>query len=397
MKSKNSADISRSQRTFGLFALILLAGCEAATPGDADMTPDTQAGDPLTTAADHPVLPAEPLVYADSEVNLPPHIAGAEAADADNTPISNPISNAGATLGRVLFYDKRLSVNDRVSCASCHQQAHGFADPDRLSRGFQDGETARHSMGLSNARYYARGRFFWDERAATLEDQVLMPIQDPVEMGMDLTQLEAKLSATDYYPPLFEAAFGSPEIDRTRIARALAQFVRAMTSYRAKFDQAFAGGGPPDFAGTFTAQELRGQQLFMGQGGPMQGLGCVRCHGGNAQISDNVHNTGLDAVTIDEGAGNARFKSPSLRNVEMRPPYMHDGRFATLEEVVEHYNSGVQAHPDLDPRLRDRNGNPLRLNLDPADKAALVAFLTTLTDFELMRDERFSDPFTNAP
>ena len=349
-----------------------------------------------------PTLPSAPASYSDASAPLPalyvvaPPGAGPPAVGADNTPADNAITNAGATLGRVLFHDKRVSVNDAVACASCHLQAAGFADTARLSRGFAGGFTGRHSMALANARFYARGRFFWDERAATLEAQVVTPIQDAVEMGMTLDALEAKLALLPYYPSLFQAAFGTPAVTRDRIAKALAQFVRSMTSRNAKFDRAFNGAGVPDFAATFTAEELLGAQLF-GIAPPAPGVpnaGCVRCHGSNALISDNIHNTGLDATTIDAGAGNAQFKAPSLRNVGVRGRYMHDGRFVSLAEVVEFYDANVNAHPNLDNRLRaGPGGPPLRLGLSAAQKSALVTFLHTLTDSVMLGDARFSSPF----
>ncbi len=326
--------------------------------------------------------------YSDATSPLPQHFVNGPAGvlGADNTPASNPITNAGATLGRVLFYDRRLSINDRVSCASCHQQRFGFGDTAVLSTGFAGGKTGRHSMALANARFYARGRFFWDERATTLEDQVLQPIQNSVEMGMTLPNVISKVSATAFYAPLFQAAFGSPEITSDRISRSLAQFVRAMTSGQAKVDQAFTTA-PPNFAGVLTADENAGQQLFTGV------AGCARCHGSNAFISDDIHNTGLDATITDVGAGGGRFKSPSLRNVGVRKNFMHDGRFATLEQVVEFYNSGVQLNPNLDPRLRGQNGQPLRLNLSTQQKAQLVAFLRTLTDDNFLTAAKFGNPF----
>jgi len=168
-------------------------------------------------------------------------------------------------------------------------------------------------MGLTNARYYNRGRFFWDERAATLEDQVVTPIQDTTEMGMNLTDLEAKLAATDFYPALFRDAFGTTQVTQQRIARALAQFVRSMSSYRSKYDSAFVNG-TPNFAATFTPQEERGRQIFTGVGR------CDVCHLTDAHISPNVFNNGLDATVTDVGAGGGRFKSPSLRNVAVRAP-----------------------------------------------------------------------------
>ena len=338
-----------------------------------------------------PTLPAVSDRYSDATVPLPAHFSvqgpGGSVIATDNMPASNPTTNAGATLGRVLFYDTRVSGNDRQACGSCHVQSLGFADTARLSNGFAGSVTGRHSMGLANARFYQRGRFFWDERAATLEAQVLLPIQDATEMGMTLDVLALKLAATTYYRPLFTAAFGTSEITSDRVSRALAQYVRSIVSGTSKFDQAFVGNvGPPNFAGVFTVPEQQGQQLF-------QTAGCARCHGTNAQVSDDLHNTGLDATVTDVGAGNGRFKAPSLRNVALRGRYMHDGRFPSLAQVVEFYNSGVQANPNLDNRLRGPGGAPLRLGLTQSDKAALVAFLGTLTDSTLIAAAKFSNPF----
>lgn len=339
-------------------------------------------------SANAPTLPGTLLGYSDTAVSLPSHLLTGQGsvAGADNTPLSNPITDAGATLGRVLFHDKRLSANDTIACGSCHVQSRGFADAAPFSSGFQGGLTPRHSMGLTNARFYNRGRFFWDERAATLEAQVLEPIQNSVEMGMTLPQLTTKLAATSYYPALFAAAFGDSAVTSDRISRALAQFVRAMVSYRSKYDSAFTNG-TPNFAAVFTAQEEQGRLLFEGR------ARCNACHGTVGQIAPGLRNNGLDAVTIDAGAGQARFKSPSLRNVAVRAPFMHDGRFATLLDVINHYDSGVQAHPDLDPPLRNPDGTPRRLNLTQAEKQALLAFLGTLTDSALLTDARFTSPF----
>jgi cytochrome c peroxidase len=356
------------------------------------------------------VLPATPFDYASSNLpahfvtntrgqNLPTSINGT-----DNTPATNPITNDGATLGRVLFYDTELSANGTISCASCHQQDKGFSDDAVLSTGFLGGKTARHSMTLINARFYQRGRFFWDERAATLEEQVLMPFQDPVEMGMTLEQVITKVSSQPFYAALFEKAFGSPDINSDRIAKALAQFVRSIVSYSSKYDAGRAVSPTPgaNFS-NFTAQENMGKNLFF-QSIPNGGGACFGCHTTEAFVSANPgpQNNGLDAVSItDLGAGAifsnpifvGRFKTTSLRNVELTAPYMHDGRFATLEEVVEHYNSGIQKHPTLAPALQDNNGNPIRLNLTETEKAALVAFLKTLTDPSVATEEKWSNPF----
>ncbi|MEM7115968.1 MAG: cytochrome c peroxidase [Chloroflexota bacterium] len=330
-----------------------------------------------------PTLPRNHYNYAN--VTLPAHFMAVAVTDLDNTPVDNPITDAGASLGRVLFYDVRLSANDTTSCASCHMQSMGFSDSRQLSVGFNGGQTGRHSTGLANARYYQRGSFFWDERADTLEEQVLMPIQDAVEMGMDLTPLEAKLAATDFYGPLFSAAFGTPDVTSDRISKALAQFVRSMVSYESKYDAGVATG----FA-NFTQEEERGRRLFNGQ------ARCSRCHQTDVHSMDRIHNIGLDLTTVDPGARNGRFKSPSLRNIAIRPPYMHDGRFNTLEEVIDFYDTDVQAHPDLAPPLRNDDGTVRQLNLTDTQKADLLAFLHTLTDNNFLTSHKLSDPF-NVP
>lgn len=354
-------------------------------------------------------LPTSPYDYA--SLNLPSHFTTnspgplpTSVNGIDNTPDENPITNEGATLGRVLFYDKKLSANGTVSCASCHKQNKGFSDEATLSVGFDGGLTGRHSMTLINARFYQRGRFFWDERAETLEDQVLMPFQDPVEMGMTLEQVVSTVQEQDYYPALFQSAFGTDEINSDRIAKALAQFVRSIVSYSSKYDDGRAQSVNPgvDFP-NFTAEENLGKSLFF-QTIPNGGGACFGCHTTEAFVSANPgpQNNGLDASSTDDlGAGEVfnnpifvgRFKTTSLRNIELTAPYMHDGRFNTLEEVIEHYNSGIQAHPTLSPALTDGNGDPVQLNLTDEEKAALVAFLKTLTDQSVATEVKWSDPF----
>jgi cytochrome c peroxidase len=337
-----------------------------------------------------PSLPGIPFRYADASVTLPAHfratINGTSVIAGDNTPPDNPISDAGASLGRVLFYDMRLSARDGLSCAGCHSPFISFTDTPQLSVGFAGGLTGRHTPALANVRFYRRGHFFWDERAATLEAQVVGPIQNSTEMGMTLDNLVAKLVATPYYPPLFQAAFGSPGTTSDRMARALAQYVRSLVSGNAKYDRAFAANGTANFAAVFTAQEQQGEQLF-------RTSGCATCHATVAQVIDSVHNTGLDAITTDTGAGRGAFKAPSLRNVAVRPRFMHDGRFTTLAQVIDFYDSGVQPNANLDPLLKVADGTPRRLRLNGADKTALVAFLNTLTDSTFLTDPRFANPF----
>ena len=314
----------------------------------------------------------------------------------DNTPLNNLTTDNGATLGRVLFYDKRLSTNQTISCSSCHQQAHGFSDPRQFSVGFNGGMTGRNSMGLSHARWYQRRSFFWDERANTLEDQVLQPIQNAVEMGMTLDALTNRLAAEPFYTNLFAKTFGSPAVTSDRISRALAQFVRSIVSVQSKYDT----GVSNNFT-NFTPQENHGRQLFLGA------AGCAACHGtDNFVPGPALNNNGLEFPYVDLGVGgitgnpadNGKFKVPSLRNIELTAPYMHDGRFTNLEQVVEFYDHLVVDNPNLSPPLRNppgspNAGQPRRLNLTPQQKAALVAFLRTLTDPTLATDEKYSDPF----
>jgi len=341
-----------------------------------------------------PSLPAPLFSYTDAANLFPQHFVngpapGGPVLATDNTPASNPITDAGATLGRVLFYDKRLSANDKVACASCHLQSLGFTDSARFSHGFAGGLTGRHAPGLANARFYQRGRFFWDERAATLEDQVLQPIQNSAEMGMTLDALVAKVSATSYYPALFAATFGSTAVTSDRVSRALAQFVRSLRSTQSKFDASFPAP-PPGPAGTpLTALEQQGLSLFNGP------AGCAPCHATNSQVGDNIHNTGLDSVITDQGAGGGRFKPPSLRNVALRPQFMHDGRFTTLQQVVSFYDSGVKNNPQLDGRLRNPPPDPTakRLNLTQGQRDAIVAYLTALTDSVFITSAKLSSPF----
>lgn len=341
-------------------------------------------------------LPAATYNY--SEVDLPTHFSNTDVIMADNTPNDNPVTDEGATLGRVLFYDKALSLNSTTACASCHTQETGFTDPKQFSVGFEGGLTGRNSMSLSNARYYEPEHFFWDERAATLEDQVLMPIQDQVEMGMTLDSLEKRLAATDYYPVLFQEAFGDDAITSERISLALAQFVRSMVSFESPFDEAVeANGGTTDgnLPG-LSALENLGKDIFFGRGR------CDNCHETALFIAEEAFNNGLDAATgTDDGVGAVSgrqnelglFKVPSLRNVELGAPYMHDGRFQTLRQVVEFYNNGVQNHPNISNEMTGRNGEVRRLNLDNEEIEALVAFMESLTDQEFVTDMKFSDPF----
>lgn len=370
-----------------------------------------------------PNLPEQHFNYANIE--LPEHyttnafnvpgLFQLAATDFDNTPDDNPITDAGATLGRVLFYDKKLSANGTIACASCHLPEAGFSDSNQFSEGFEGGFTRRNSMGLANARFYFTGKFFWDERADTLEEQVLMPFQDEVEMGLTLEQLEAIVSAQTYYPELFEDAFGDTDISSDRIAKALAQFVRSMVSTTSRYDIARSQVNSPtvDFP-LFTAQENRGKDLFflpmnVNNGDP---ISCAVCHGSEAFVGSLppggnfqrtiASNIGLDRVSVEdlgvaETTGNeddeGKFKVPSLRNIALTAPYMHDGRFDDLDDVLDFYDNDIENHVNLALPLVGNNGQAVTFNLNGQEKDDLIAFLETLTDETMINDEKFSDPF----
>jgi cytochrome c peroxidase len=370
-----------------------VAGALALALAACGSSPRTPAGVAEYTTIDF----AEVANY--SAPALPAYFDETVAA-LDHSPKPNEIDDRVATLGRVLFYDLRLSTNDRASCASCHQQAYGFTDSMRFSNGIIGAAaTEAHAMRLPNLRYWRPGTAFWDRRAASVEAQTSQPFHSLVEMGWGgaaggFDDLIRKMGATSYYPDLFDWAFGSPEITETRIQQALAQFVRAMISSSSKWDEGYAQVFSPDAPKraldvdlpNFTPEENRGRHLFMtavAEGG----AGCSACHlPPTFALTADARSNGLDL-------GETRlFKAPSLRSVGLTGPYMHDGRFATLAEVIDFYDHGIEAGPALDPRLR-QDGRPQRLNLSAADRAALVAFLMTLNDPVLTSDERFSDPF----
>lgn len=379
----------------GILALIYISqACKKTT--QSEILPDVPVASVAISSTLN--LPASLLNYAAQP--LPAHMLAAPVRNTDNTPQDNPVTDAGATLGRVLFYDTNLSLNKTVSCASCHKQANGFADALPMSKGFNGGTTDRNSMSLANARYYESGRFFWDERAATLETQVLAPIQNAVEMGLTLNELTVCLKTLSYYPDLFKSAFGDQTITSDRVSKALAQFIRSMVSYRSKYDigRATVNNVNATFP-NFTAEENLGKDLFLTPGS------CSGCHGTDAFNAPGLRNNGLDATVTDGGAGAvnnnradiARFKVPSLKNIGVTAPYMHDGRFRTLDEVIEHYSTGVKDNPALSPPLRAQGGGVHLLNLSVAEKNALKAFLLTLTDGPMLTDVKFSSPFNSSP
>ncbi len=321
----------------------------------------------------------------------------------DNTPDENPISDFGATLGRVLFYDKRLSRNNTVSCSSCHQQAHGFSDPSIASTGVA-GMTGRHAMRLSNEKFGNESHYFWDERVTFLENQITDPIQNVIEMGFSGTSgdpafsdLIAKLSATQEYPILFKLAFGSSTIDEGGIQDAVAQFIRSIQSFDSKYDAGRSSVVDTKPFPNFTSSENNGKQLFITA--PTQGgAGCAVCHRPpEFDIDPNSRNNGVIAA-IGGGTDLTNTRAPSLRNLarptgELNGPLMHNGAFATLAQVIDHYAAIPGDNANLDPRLQRPGGAVQTLNLTAQQRLDLEAFLLTLSGNALYSDPKWSDPF----
>jgi cytochrome c peroxidase len=309
-------------------------------------------------------------------------------------PRDNPLTVEGVALGKQLFNEKLLSRDDTLSCASCHQEAHAFSDRRRVSVGVDDLPGTRHAMPLFNLAW--KRQFFWDGRASSLRQQVLMPIQDDREMHESLECLLGKLAAAGYSEQ-FELAFGSRKIDADRVARALEQYVLTLVSFDSKFDRALKGQA------TLSDEEKRGFQLFVTEYDPRHGFtgaDCFHCHGGPLFSDFRFTNNGLDAEPSDTGrervTGSAgdrgKFTVPSLRNVAVTGPYMHDGRFQTLEEAVDHYCTGTKRSATLDPNLAKHPDGGVPLSAD--DKKALVAFLKTLTDVALEGTPPVEPPVT---
>jgi cytochrome c peroxidase len=323
-------------------------------------------------------------------------------------PADNPLTEESVALGRRLFHDPRLSGNDTVSCATCHQQRLAFTDGRRTSVGVSGKPLAFNSMTLANLMWGPQ-RFFWDGRAPTLEAQVLEPIRNPDEMDQDIERLVDELDADPTYRAMFEAAYGATSAEA--IARALASFLRTLVSSNSRYDRFLRGEI------SLNDQEELGRKLFMAHPDvrvSLRGANCIDCHSqfltsgfsagfdgfSNNGLDDEAHlKPGLQSVTGDP-AHRGVFKVPSLRNIALTAPYMHDGRFATLEEVLHHYNGGIRASSTLSPLIAEASNRDdatqegISLNLTEAEQAAVIAFLHTLTDDQFVTDERFSEPFT---
>jgi len=314
-------------------------------------------------------------------------------------PADNMLTKQGVQLGRMLFYEKMLSLDGSQSCASCHNQADAFSDTLKFSIGVEMLPGKRQAMAVFNMAWNSN-EFFWDGRAHLLRDQSLNPIEDPFEMNETLDNVIAKLSASQLYKDQFTRAFGSDEVTSEKMSLAMEQFMLSIMSYDSKYDKFLAGEVQ------LSESEERGRLLFETEYNPffpeLSGADCAHCHGGSNFENDQYMNNGLDmdASFADIGredvtgnlADKAKFKVPTLRNINLTPPYMHDGRFKSLEEVIDHYNSDIKQSSTLDPALIQvvDNGG---LNLTEQDKADLVNFLKTMTDQTFVNNQEYTDPF----
>jgi cytochrome c peroxidase len=330
----------------------------------------------------------------------------------DNTG-GNPITNAKATLGRVLFYDKSLSINNSVSCSSCHKQQFAFSDTAQVSSGVLGGVTGRHSMRLVNSRFALESKFFWDERAASLEQQTTQPIQDHNEMGFsgqsgrgNIATLLAKLQAIGYYNELFKYAYGDINVTEARLQECLAQFVRSIQSFDSKYDvgRAQVNNDNQDFP-NFTSTENLGKNLFLtrpnfdANGSRISGgLGCNVCHNApEFDIDPNSRNNGVIATATGNGQDITVTRAPSLRDLvntsgTLNSRLMHSAGIRDLATAVSHYGGFINDNQNLDQRLKP-NGNVQRLNLQQSEINAVVAFLKTLAGTNVYTDVKWGNPF----
>lgn len=300
----------------------------------------------------------------------------------------NPYDPAKAALGKRLFFDPILSLDSSISCSTCHLPRLSLTDGKPVAAGLKGRRGIRNAPALLNLAWITEG-LFWDGRSPTLEDQALSPITNPAELGSSWPLVEQRLRAHPSYPVHFKSAFGVQhveEIDRELVAKALAQFQRTLISSESKYDSVVRG------AAAYTPLESRGRAIFFDASEALPDGECGHCHTPPLFTDQSFVNNGVQEQTApytyaDPGRGgvtgiryeNGQFRVPSLRNVALTAPYMHDGRFATLEEVIEHYNRGGHPGPNVDPKIR-------KLHLSDEDKAALVAFLGTLTDTSFVRN-----------
>ncbi|MEM8525624.1 MAG: cytochrome c peroxidase [Bacteroidota bacterium] len=317
-----------------------------------------------------------------------------------------------AALGRVLFYDENLSEDRTISCASCHKQELAFADDKALSEGVSNRVTARNSIALGSVfsfkqHYGGRDRiaFFWDNRASSVKSQTIETFSNPEEMNISMREVVERVKEQPYYDPLFRAAFGSDHKSSDKVLQAITVFINSMGSFNSKYDQVLEGYFKEEKRlPTDMDKSLAGLALDENIGRNLYNKNCASCHGRSEKDSGRPNfaasNNGLYSFYEDTGIGalsnrsrdDGKFKVPSLRNVVLTAPYMHDGSLATLDDVLEHYSSGIKNYRNLDPILKT-GSSPKRMNFTSNDKKALTAFLNTLTDESFLKAEKYSDPF----
>lgn len=310
---------------------------------------------------------------------------------APSIPEDNPLTEEGIALGRKLFFDRSLSADGTLACAGCHMPQQAFTDTERFSVGINGTEGFRNSMPLHNLAWNSKGTFNWDGSATTIEDQIFEPVRNPIEMNNTWPAVEATLQESSEYPELFEKAFGTATVDSVLVSKAIAQFLRTLVSGNSKFDQHLRGEY------TLTPSEEEGLNIFMDE----ERGDCFHCHGNpnNPLWTDNIfHNNGLDETFDDLGRGsvtgdprdNGLFKSPSLRDLAYTAPYMHDGRFEKLDEVINHYSEGLVYSETIDPLMKKVGEGGVQLSEE--DKAHLKAFLLTLSDPNFINNPDFQNP-----
>lgn len=314
-------------------------------------------------------------------------------------PDDNPMTVEGVELGRKLFYEKKLSGDNTQACASCHAPDAAFSDHNQFSTGIDGIQGTRNSMALVNVGW--NEYFFWDGRAKTLEEQIIQPVLNPVEMHNTWSSVVDELNNDIEYRKMFFKAFNSDHIDSTFAAKAIAQFIRTMISGKSKYDVMYKYENGLSLSSeelallsTVTVEEFAGYDLFKS----LNGADCFHCHNGPLMQVHKFSNNGLDATFTDLGRGvvtgnpndNGKFKVPTLRNIEFSGPYMHDGRFTTLDDVIEHYSSGIQMSSTIDPLIEYASQGGTQL--DAQEKALLKAFLLTLTDYEFLNNPDFQEP-----
>lgn len=315
-------------------------------------------------------------------------------------PADNPMTVEGIELGRFLFYEKRLSGDNTQSCASCHLPSASFSDPNQYSTGIDGIQGTRHSMALVNLGW--EDFFFWDGRKTTLETQILEPVPNPVEMHQSWKRTVEKLNADVNYRNRFFKAFGEEGIDSTKATKAIAQFIRTLISGESKFDVMYKyennlslNSSEQAILQTVDVEEWAGYDLFKS----LNGADCFHCHNGPLMRVKKFSNNGLMPNSFDDKGrasvtnnpeDNYKFKVPTLRNIALTAPYMHDGRFATLDEVIEHYSSGIHMSPTIDPLIEF--GSQGGVQLDAQEKYLLKKFLLTLTDQKFVLNPNFQDP-----